>query len=358
MEDSCRNILVINPGSTSTRVALFANTTPTADREIRHSGEALSRFERVWDQLEFRLQLVRDFLREALPREKSPDAVAGRGGLLRPVEGGVYAVNTLMLTDAERGYQGEHPANLGCALAHRMGTAGNCPAYIVDPVSTNELHPIARISGYPPVERRSLSHALSLHYVSRRAAADRGMDYHHSRFVVAHLGGGFSIAPVEGGRIIDVNDASNEGPFSPTRSGSVPPLSLVQQVLENDLDFGAARRVLLKESGWQGYLRTADGMEVEQRINGGDTDAEFIVEAMAYQVAKEIAAMSTVLHGQVAAVILTGGLANYQRLTDLITRRVSWIAPVEVYAGAWEMNALAEGAYRALTGEETVKVYG
>lgn len=351
-------ILAINPGSTSTKLALFLNTKSTDSREIQHREQELSEFDSVWDQLDLRTEYVRAFLKDSLSDEGHIDAIAARGGLLRPVKGGVYEVNELMLHDAEIGFQGEHPANLGCAIAARIAEEMNCPAYIVDPVSTSEMRSIARISGHPQIERRSLSHALSIHYVSRLASRDFHLDYSSSQFVVAHLGGGISIAPVKGGRIIDVNDANNEGPFSPSRSGTLPPLTLVRYILEQGLDYAEARKELLKTSGWQGYLGTSDGKVVEEQISNGDEQAWSILKAMAYQIGKEIGAMSTVLSGEVDSVVITGGLAGYARLIELLEERIAWIAPVHVYPGALEMDALAEGVYRVMTGEESPEHYG
>jgi len=357
MTEQAHLILVINPGSTSTKLALYDDSERIAHELVRHSAEELSPFDRIWDQLDFRLRFVDRFTRDVLPDSVILDAVAARGGLLRPVEGGVYEVNHPMLRDAEDGYQGEHASNLGCALAHHIAEKYNTRAFVVDPVSTNEMSEIARISGTPDIERRSLSHALSLHYVSRSTASEMGVPYDRSRFVIAHLGGGISIAPVQGGRIIDVNDANNEGPFSTSRSGTLPPLTLAEWILNREVDYPTVRRKLLKQSGWSGYLGTADGKEVERRIQNGDTNAEFILKAMAYQVAKEIAAMSSVLSGRVDAIVLTGGLAAYGRLVQLVEDRVDWIAPVRYFTGEMEMDALAEGVLRVLCDEEESKVY-
>jgi len=351
------SILAINPGSTSTKVALFNDTKKVIQQDLEHAQEDLGRYNRVWDQMIFRRRAVEQFLFDNFKDDTSLDGVAGRGGLFRSIPGGVYKVNSIMLNDAESGIQGEHASNLGCAVATAIAEKYGCEAYVVDPVSTDELESIARFSGHPSIQRRSLSHALNLHYVARTVAAQLEIELEKSRFVIAHLGGGISVAPLLGGRIVDVNDANNEGPFSPTRSGTLPPLTLSRWILAQELDFPEVKVELLKKSGLQGYLGTADGRLIEQRIRDGDETAREILEAMAYQIAKEIAAMSSVLSGNVYRIILTGGLANFTRLMELITDRIDWIAPVKIHAGEYEMEALAGGVYRVLTQQEQPRKY-
>lgn len=236
-------ILTINPGSTSIKIGLFRNMEPERIHTIEHSPEDLASFQSTWDQFEYRLQAVNGFLTRYLEPDAHVDAVVGRGGLLRPVSGGVFAVNEQMLEDARQGYQGDHPANLGCALARAIAQEYEAEAYVVDPVSTNEMSEIARVSGNPNLQRQSLSHALNLHYVARHTAEDLGKALAASRFVVAHLGGGISIAAVSEGRIIDVNDANNEGPFSVSRSGSLPPFSLARWILESGFTLEQVKRI-------------------------------------------------------------------------------------------------------------------
>ncbi len=350
-------ILTINPGSTSIKIGLFRNTEPESLHTIEHPPEDLTSFQSTWDQFEYRLRAVTEFLTRHLDADAHIDAVVGRGGLLRPVSGGVFAINEQMLEDARQGYQGDHPANLGCALAHALAQEYEAEAYVVDPVSTNEMSEIARVSGNPNIQRQSLSHALNLHYVARHTAAHLRKSLAASCFVGAHLGGGISIAAVSEGRIIDVNDANNEGPFSVSRSGSLPPFSLARWILQSGFTLEQVKRELHKNSGLQGYLHTMDGREIERRIQEGDEQASFIVGAMAYQIGKEIAAMSSVLKGNVDRIIITGGLAHFQLLITLIAEQVDWIAPLHVMAGEYELQAMAEGAYRVLGGEEELCTY-
>jgi len=351
------NILVINPGSTSTKVGFFRNGRLVASKTAEHPGEVLSGYQKTWDQLEIRREAVSGFLQEALAEQDRPDFVVGRGGLLRPVSGGVYAVNEQMVKDAVAGLQGEHPANLGCALAREVAERYDAVALIVDPVSTNEMEAIARISGHPRIQRHSLSHVLNIHYVVRQTAQSLGQPVADTRFVVAHLGGGITVAPVLDGRIIDTNDANNEGPFSTTRAGSLPSLSLAEWVIQAGFSREQARKELLHKSGFQGYLGTSDGREIEERCQSGDPRVAFVVRAMVYQIAKEIAAMSSVLEGEVHRIILTGGLARFQMLTDALEARVRWIAPVHLLAGEFEMEAMADAAMRVHAGEEDLRQY-
>jgi butyrate kinase len=349
------HILVLNPGSTSTKVAWFADETPGPSAVLRHTAGELSEFPAVWDQFEFRSRAVGEWL-EATPGAP-PDAVAAIGGLFRPVEGGTYSVNDRMLADARGNLQGEHASNLGCALAKVVAAQYGCPAYVVDPVSVDELDALARYSGSPLIERRSLSHALNIHAVARKATADLGLGPAAARMVVAHLGGGISIAAVRGGRIVDVNDAASDGPFSPERTGGLPLQPFISLAMSGRYREDDLRRFVMGRGGWVAYLGTNVAADVEQRIKGGDDGAREILEATAYQIAKEIGAMATVHAGSVDAIILTGGLAAYDRLVDLLLARISFLAPVLRIPGENEMAALAHGALRALRGEEPAKEY-
>jgi len=346
-------ILVVNPGSTSTKMAVYRDGVLGAGQTLRHDTAVLGRFPAVWDQLEFRLDGIRSWSRE---HAVAVSAVSAIGGLLRSVRGGTYRVNAAMLDDARRNLQGEHPSNLGCAIADALARQYGCDAFVVDPVSVDELEPLARFSGHPLIERRSLSHALNIHAAARRAAEECGLDFGTSSLVIAHLGGGISVAPVLGGRIIDVNDASSDGPFSPERTGGLPLqpfISLCREGGEREI-----RRMVMGEGGLSAYLGTNSAQEVERRIEAGDGQARIVYEAMAYQIAKEIGAMSTVLRGRVDRIVLTGGLAASRPLTGWITERVGFIAPVIVYPGEDEMLALASGALRVLRGEERALEYG
>jgi butyrate kinase len=350
-------ILAINPGATSTKLGLFENEDLTFSETIPHSAFELEDFPRVWDQYRFRERLIRELLAERQVGMQSLDAVVARGGLVRPLAGGTYSVNNKMIEDARIGFQGEHASNLGCVLAYGIGWRVGIPAFIVDPPSVDEFEPLARYSGLPEIPRRSLVHALNIHAMARQAAADLGKKYEETNFVVAHLGGGISICPVKGGRIIDTNNAVSGGPFSPERSGSLPVMDLIDLCFSGKYPIDELKHKVMGEGGLVAYLGTNSASEVETRIKAGDTQARLVYEAMAYQIAKEIGSMSTVLAGKLAAIVLTGGLAKSKMLTDWIKARVGWIAPVVVYPGEDELQALVLGALRVLRNEETVKEY-
>ncbi len=350
-------ILVINPGATSTKVALFEDERLVREEVIRHSVEDLGRFATLWEQLPWRRKAIARVLDQWGETRAGIVAVVGRGGLLKPVEGGVYRINERMLEDARRGVQGEHPANLGCALAWEFAARWRALAVVVDPVSVDEFEPLARYSGHPLIERRSLSHALSVHAAARAVAARLGKPLSETHVVVAHLGGGISVAAVKGGRIVDVNDASSDGPFSPERTGGLPLQPFITLCFSGQFTESEMRRLVMGRGGLVAYLGTNEATEVERRIAQGDAYARQVYEAMAYQIAKEIGAMATVLRGRVDAVILTGGLARSALLTEWIRERVAFLASVLVLPEEWEMRAMAEGARRALLGEEPIKEY-
>lgn len=350
-------ILAINPGSTSTKVALFQNTDPVWQETITHDSTELQRFATVWEQLEYRQGLIRKLLTERDVEYSELAAVVGRGGLLRPVEGGTYAVNDRMLEDARSGVQGEHAANLGCALAHQIATEAGVTAYVVDPISVDEFEPLARFSGHPLIERRCLSHALNLHAAARYGAEKLDLDYARANFVVAHLGGGISVAVVRSGRIIDVNDASSDGPFSPERTGGLPLQPFIKLCFSGKYSESEMRKLVMGEGGLHAYLGTRSAKEMEARIEQGDHHAAMIYQAMIYQIAKEIGAMATVLHGRIHGILITGGLAHSELLTRWIRERVQFIAEVLVLPGEFEMAAMNLGALRVLNGEEVAKSY-
>jgi butyrate kinase len=341
-------ILAVNPGSTSTKMAVFVDEQQEVAETLRHPADTLQQFKGVWDQFEFRLSAVRQW---AESHAGALSAVVGMGGLLRPLPGGTYRVNDRMLADARANLQGEHSSNLGCAIAGAIARIHRCDAFIVDPVSVDELEPLARYSGHPSIRRSSLSHALNIHAAARRAASDRGVAFETSRLVVAHLGGGISVAPVLGGRIIDVNDAASDGPFSPERTGGLPLQPFITLCCSKTLSESELRRFVMGKGGLVAYLGTNAAVEVEERIDRGDQTAREVYEAMAYQIAKEIGSMATVLRGEVDAIVLTGGLASSPLLVRWISERVRTIATVLVYPGEDEMRSLALGAVRVLRGE-------
>ncbi len=346
-----KNILVINPGSTSTKLALFRGETCVAEENVPAPSSAGP----LWDQFEGRLVSVNEFLKRQGGVEL--DAVVGRGGLIRPVPSGTILVNDALGEDARAGYQGEHPSNLGCALADAVARPRDIPAFIVDPVAVDEMSPLARYSGTPLLTRQCLSHALNIHAAARKACEQLGKEFPTSRFVVAHLGGGFSVVPLDGGRIVDTNNAHSEGPFSPTRAGGLPTQGLIKLCFSGEYTPADLKRITTREGGLKAYLGTDDAREVEERIAGGDERAGEVYEAMAYQTAKEIGAMACALSGKLDGVVLTGGLAYSDMFCGWVTDRVAFLGPVLRFPGAFEMEALALGALRVLRGEEGALTY-
>lgn len=350
-------ILVINPATTATGVAVFDGGAEIVTESLQHTTEELSAFDRVWDQYLMRKDRIASFLHRAGVEQTSLHAVVGRGGLLKPIPGGAYLVNAAMLEDLRRGVQGEHASNLGGILAYGMARARGIPAFIVDPVSTDELDPVARVSGLPELERRPLSHALNMRWMGRRAAGELGKAYEECRLVVAHLGMGISVSAHRGGRIVDTNNANESGPFSPERSGTLPAGDLIKLCFSGRLTERELIRRLTSQGGLLAHLGTKESAEVERRIEQGDPVANLVYEAMAYQVSKEIGAMAVILKGEVDAVVLTGPLAHSTLLVGWIRERTAWIGPQMVYPGGDEMNALAAGAIRVLRGEEEALCY-
>jgi butyrate kinase len=351
-------ILVINPGSTSTKVALFSNEQLLFEKKIGHTSQELSKFNKIIDQYRFRQDIILSFLKEKGINLSTLHAVVGRGGLLRPIASGTYRINEKMLGDLRSGAMGEHASNLGGLLAY--GIAGNLsiPSYIVDPVVTDEMKPVARISGMPEIPRISILHALNQKAIARKAALDLGKKYEKLNFIVAHLGGGISVGIHCRGNIIDVNNALNgEGPFTPERSGGVPVGALVELCFSGKFSKDEMMKKIKGKGGLVAYLNTNDIREVAKRIKQGDKKVKLIFEAMAYQVAKEIGAGATVLKGQIDAIILTGGIAYNNDFVNMVRDRVSFLSLVMVYPGEEEMLSLCEGVLRVLKGEEVEKLY-
>ena len=358
MAETHQRILAINPGSTSTKIAVFEGRTLRCGQTLRHDEHVIGQYATITDQYPFRLQAILDFLAaEAIPLD-SLQAIVGRGGLLRPIEGGTYAVSEPMLKDLRESQMGQHASNLGGILAHELSQRCGAPAFIVDPVVVDELEPIARLSGLPELPRVSIFHALNHKAVAHRAAHDLGGKYTDFNFIIAHLGGGISVAAHRRGRVIDVNNALNgEGPFTPERSGTLPAASLARLCFSGRFTLAQIEKKITGQGGVMAYLGTNDMRKVTQRIEAGDAEAELVFEALIYQVAKEIGAISVVLLGQVDAIILTGGIAHDAAFIAGVDRRVRHIAPVRVYPGEEEMIALADGALRVLSGEEPARVY-
>lgn len=350
-------VLTINPGSTSTKVAIFKNSKNLLQRNLSHSAEELDILGRVADQYDYRLDIILKWLKEEGIELETLDAVAGRGGLLASIPGGTYSVTDDMIEDLKNATRGEHASNLGAVLAKGIADRTGIPAFIVDPVSVDEFDDIARISGIPELPRRTLGHALNIKAVAHRVAKEERKSLNQLRLIVVHLGGGISIAPLKDGRIIDVSGANDGGPFSPERVGGMPTGALIKMAYSGNYTKKELKKKIIGKAGLVGYVGTNDAKKVETMIKEGDKKAEFIFKAMAYQIAKEIGAMSTVLKGKVDYIVLTGGLAHWERLVQAIVDRTGFIAPLKVHPGEDEMRSLAEGAHRVLAGEENAKNY-
>lgn len=350
-------ILVINPGSTSTKIALFKEKEVINSDNLSHNLEEIKKYKKIYDQKEMRTRVILNWLHKQQLNVEDLAAVVGRGGLLRPMPGGTYRVTEKMLQDLKIGYQDQHASNLGGIIAYDIAKMNNLPAFIVDPVAVDEIVDSARITGLPEVSRRSLVHALNIKAVTRRICNEMKKDFRNSSFVVAHLGGGISISPVKNGKILDANNANQDGPLSPERTGGLPAADLVELCYSGKYTYDELKKKMVRTGGFTAYLGTNDGREVNRRIDEGDKKAEIILKAMAYQIGKEIGAMSTVLKGKVDAVILTGGMSYNKKLTDNVEKMISFIAPVKIVPGEDEMTALMEGALRVLRGEELPKIY-
>jgi butyrate kinase len=346
------HILVINPGSTSTKIALFRDDTLVGQTDVKHAPPAGS----LWDDYDARLAQIREEF-DVLRGPIGIDAVAGRGGMLKPLQGGTYAVSPALIADARANLQGEHAANLACAYADAIAKEWNIPAFTVDPICVDEFEAVARYSGHPLIQRRALAHTLNMRAVARAAAERLGIAFGRSRFVVAHLGGGISIGPLKGGRIIDVNDASSNGPFSPDRTGTLPLQPFIKLCYSGKYTEAEMKKLVFGKGGLIAYLGTNSLVDIEQRIAGGDRKAAEIVDAMSYQIAKEIGSMATVLFGRPHAILLTGGLSHSRLVFGSVAKRVRWIAPVMNFAGEHEMLALARGSLRVLRGVEKALQY-
>jgi butyrate kinase len=351
-------ILVINPGSTSTKIALFENEQELFAQNLFHSAEELAPFPTIIAQLPLRLNAIERFLEKNNIIPETIDAFVGRGGLLYPIPSGTYYVNERMVADLERGVLGEHASNLGGLLAKKLAKGNNKPAFIVDPVVVDEMDTPARLSGHPLLPRKSIFHALNHKAIGRKAATQLGKKYQDLNLVIAHLGGGISVAAHAQGRVVDVNNAlDGEGPFSPERTGTLPAGDLARVCFSEKYTLKEIQKMIVGKGGIVAYLGSNDMRLIVQHIADGDEKARTVYYAMAYQIAKEIGAMSTVLRGSVDAIILTGGIAFDDTMTAWIRERVSFIAPVLIIPGEEEMEALALGALRILCQEEQARQY-
>lgn len=351
-------LLVINPGSTSTKAAIYSDATPVETSTIRHSAEQIAQFPDIADQYDFRRASILDWVREKGFELKAFNAIVARGGTLKPIPGGVYAIDDDLVADAKSGRFGKHVCNVGCQIAYDLGRELGIPALTVDPPMVDELCDEARICGLASINRRSAFHALNQRAIARKLATDLGKSVETMNAIVVHLGGGISVGAHAKGRIIDVNNAlDGDGPFSPERAGTVPAGDLVGLCFSGKHTQQEIRKMLSGRGGLVAHLASTDGMEIEARIAAGDAKATLVVDAMAFNIAKSIGAAATVLCGDVDAIALTGGLAHWSRLVDLIRARVAFIAPVKLFPGEDEIGALASGALRVLKGEETARSY-
>ena len=352
-------ILAINPGSTSTKISVYEDTKEVFTKTLRHSNEELAPYKNVIDQLEFRKETIKAALKENNIDINTLAIIVGRGGLVKPIPSGVYEVNQAMIEDIRTGKNGEHASNLGAIIANELAQeVGGIKALIADPVVVDELEPVARISGHSAFPRISIFHALNQKAIAKLYAKNNGKEYKDLNIIVAHLGGGVSVGIHSKGRVIDVNDAlRGEGPFSPERSGGLPAAAVVDACFSGKYTEKQIRKMISGEGGVVSYLGTNSFMDVENRVNAGDPEAMLISDAFAYQLAKEIGAMSTVVCGKVDAIIITGGIAYNKDLMEKVKEKVQFIAPVEIYPGEDEMGALAGNGLAVLNGTEEVKVY-
>jgi butyrate kinase len=352
-----KTILAINPGSTSTKFAVYQGDGLLYSETVRHDDKDIFQYKTVADQLPFRLETLLNCLEKKQFDMKKLDGVVGRGGLLKPIASGTYEVNQAMIDDAFSSKFGEHASNLGAIIAGEIATKLGIPAFIVDPVGVDELIDEARFSGLAEIERISHVHALNIKAVSRKIADQFGKPYEKLNFVVAHIGGGISVAAHRRGRIVDVNNADNEGPFSPERTGTLPAKQLVKLCYSGKFAESEMLAKITKIGGVYSYLGTKSMVEVEERVLGGDEKATLVLNAMIHQLGKEIGAMATVLEGEIDGIILTGGLCYCDLIVEKLKKKVGFLADIYVVPGEEELEALAAGAIRVLNKQEEAKKY-
>ncbi len=351
--------LVINPGSTSTKVALFLNDKLIQEATLRHEVEELDKYPNLIDQLDFRKQVILDFLFEHKYRINQIDVFVGRGGMLKPLKhGGTYLVTEQMLDDLRACKYGTHASNLGALLASSFAKPLNRPAYIVDPVVIDEFDDISRVSGQALIQRKSIFHALNQKATAKRHAKSVGKHYEDMNLIVCHLGGGISVGLHKQGRVVDVNNAlGGDGPFSPERTGTIPTYPLVDLCFSGKYTEAEIRKLLVGKGGLVSYLGTNNGKEIEERIANGDSKAQFYFEAMGYNVVKQIGALYFACRSKVDAVLITGGIAYSKYFIQYIKSYLDKVCQVFIYPGEDEMRALAEGTLRALRKEEKLQAY-
>ena len=351
-------LLIINPGSTSTKIGVYEDEKQLLEETLRHSSEEIGKYATIFDQLQFRKDVILNVLKEKNFDIKTLNAIVGRGGLLKPIESGTYEVNEAMLEDLKIGVQGQHASNLGGIIANEIGKSLNIPAFIVDPVVVDELDDVARISGMPEIERISIFHALNQKAVAKRYAKENNKAYNELNLIVTHMGGGVTVGAHKNGRVVDVNNGlDGEGPFSPERSGGLPVGDLVKLCFSGKYTIEELKKKISGKGGTVAYLDTNDFRIVEQKALEGDSKAKLIFDAFVFQIGKEIGKCAAVLCGKVDAVLLTGGIAYSKAVTAAIKEMVSFIGSVVIYPGEDELLALAQGGLRVLKGEETAREY-
>ncbi len=350
--------LIINPGSTSTKIGVFEDETLLFEETLRHSTEEISQYATIVDQKDFRKKIITDLLSEKNFDMKSLNVVVGRGGMLKPIPGGTYAVTDELLQDLKVGRQGQHASNLGGILAREIGDELSIPSYIVDPVVVDELQTVARYSGVPELPRTSVFHALNQKAVAKRYAKEIGKSYESLRLIVVHMGGGVSVGAHINGKIVDVfNALDGDGAFSPERAGAVPSGALIKMCFSGKYTEKEVYSKIVGKGGFNAYLGTNDMRTVTKMANEGDANAAEVKEAFLYQVAKDIGSMACVLNGKVDQIIVTGGIAYGPEVIANLKEKAEWIAPFTVYPGEDELLALTQGALRVMNGEEAVKEY-
>ncbi|MBU3182729.1 butyrate kinase [Clostridium psychrophilum] len=351
-------LLVINPGSTSTKIGVYEDEKEILEKTIRHTSEEIGRFESILDQMKFRKDHILEILKKEKFDIKTLDAIVGRGGLLKSIEGGTYNVDQLMLRDLRIGVQGQHASNLGGIIASEIAKSLDIPAFIVDPVVVDEMANVARISGIDEIKRRSIFHALNQKSVAKRYAKEQGTKYEEISVIVAHMGMGVTVGAHKNGRVIDVNNGlDGEGPFSLERTGGLPSGDLARLCFSGKYTLDEILKKINGKGGFVAYLNTNDDRDVIKQVEDGDKYSTLMLEAMGYQIAKEIGSCAVALSGKVDAIILTGGVAYGKFIVKYITDRVKFIAKVVVYPGEDDLFALAQGGLRVLNGQEKAKEY-
>ncbi len=350
--------LIINPGSTSTKIAVYENDEKVFDKTLRHSVEELAEYATIPDQKDFRRDIIVEALKENDIDINSLDVCVGRGGFLKPIHGGTYEVTDEVYNDLLVGRTGQHASNLGGVLAREIGDQIGARSFIVDPVVVDELMPVARLSGLKGMDRRCIVHALNQKAVAKRYAKSIGKAYNELNLIICHLGGGVSVAAHEKGKMIEVPDAlDGDGCFSPERTGALPVGRLVDLCFSGKYTEAEIRKMLVGKGGIASYLGTNNMIEVDKRIEAGDEEAKLVMDAFVFQLSKDIGSAATALCGKVDQIILTGGIAYDELVVNGVKERCEWICPITVYPGEDELQALAEGALRVMTGEEEAMKY-